>query len=98
MPKRNRSDKRTTVSLARMVWDMAEEQMQAKGFNDNFSAYVADLIRRDKERSEEKQATLKPGGLPASGSRTSYPGSSWEISRAEERPGAPTAASKAKEG
>jgi len=28
---------------------MAEEQMAAKGFNDNFSAYCADLIRRDRE-------------------------------------------------
>ncbi|HXP59753.1 MAG TPA: hypothetical protein VN829_04630, partial [Dongiaceae bacterium] len=61
-------------------------QMKAKGFNDNFSAYVADLIRRDKERAEEKQANLKSGG-----SRTSYPSPSWETSRVEERPGAPAA-------
>jgi O-glycosyl hydrolase len=92
MPKKTRSDKRTTVSLARVVWEMAEEQMQAKGFNDNFSAYVADLIRRDKERSEEKQGQLKSGGLPTSGSRTSYPLPASEISRVEERPGAPTPA------
>ena len=44
-----RNDKRTTVSLAGIVWEMAEEQMVAKGFNDNFSAYCADLIRRDRE-------------------------------------------------
>ena len=85
MPKKTRSDKRTTVSLARVVWDMAEEQMKAKGFNDNFSAYVADLIRRDRERAEEKQANLGPGGWPASRSSTSYPPSSTEASRVEER-------------
>ena len=43
-----RQDKRTTVSLAQVVWETAEKIMEAKGFNDNFSAYVADLIRRDK--------------------------------------------------
>ena len=47
-----RDDKRTTISLAQVVWGMAEEMMAAKGFNDNFSAYVADLVRRDKERAE----------------------------------------------
>jgi hypothetical protein len=59
-----RKDKRTTVSLAEVVWKMAEEQMEAKGFNDNFSSYVADLIRRDKERFEEQKK---------SGIRTSCP-------------------------
>jgi non-homologous end joining protein Ku len=49
-----RTDKRTTVSLAEVVWQMAEANMQAKGFNDNFSSYVADLIRRDKEHQEKK--------------------------------------------
>ena len=47
----DRKDKRTTVSLAHVVWDMATESMEAKGFNDNFSAYIADLIRRDRERT-----------------------------------------------
>jgi hypothetical protein len=70
--------------------------MEAKGFNDNFSAYVADLIRRDTERSEEKQANLRPGGLPASGPRTSYPSPRSEISRVEERPGAPAPAANVK--
>jgi hypothetical protein len=51
---KTRGDKRTTVSLAGVVWKWAEEMMVAKGFNDNFSAYVADLIRRDKERVEGK--------------------------------------------
>lgn len=51
-----RKDKRTTVSLAQVVWDWAEDLMEAKGYNDNFSAYVAELIRRDKEREDEKKA------------------------------------------
>ena len=53
-----REDKRTTVSLAQVVWEMAEKLMEAKGFNDNFSAYVADLIRRDKERTEMVSTSL----------------------------------------
>jgi O-glycosyl hydrolase len=95
MPTKTRPDKRATVSLARVVWDMAKEQMKAKGFNNNFSAYVADLIRRDKERSEETQAHFKPGGLAASGSGTLYPSPGSEISRVEERPGAPAPAHEA---
>lgn len=45
-----RSDKRTSISLASVIWEMAEDQMRAKGFNENFSSYIADLIRRDRER------------------------------------------------
>lgn len=57
----NRPDAfRTTVSMANVVWEMALEMMKLKGFNENFSAYVADLIRRDKERLA--------GGLPGSSS------------------------------
>lgn len=48
---------RTTISLAKVVQNMADERMEALGFNGNLSAYVADLIRRDKER----QAAKPPG-------------------------------------
>lgn len=44
-----RSDFRTTVSMSKVVWLMAEQMMDTKGFNGNFSAYIADLIRRDQE-------------------------------------------------
>lgn len=54
-----RADKRTTVSLAEVIWKMAEKQMEAKGFNYNFSAYVADLIRRDKERESQRQQQVE---------------------------------------
>jgi len=67
---KQRDDKRTTVSLAKVVWGMAEEMMAAKGFNDNFSAYVADLVRRDQER----QAQLPPvSSAPAHSAGTSHP-------------------------
>jgi len=51
---KNTAEKRTTVSLAKVVWDIAVEMTRTRGFNDNFSAYVADLVRRDKEREEAK--------------------------------------------
>ncbi len=41
---------RSTISMDKVVWQMAEAAMERKGFNANFSAYVADLIRRDAER------------------------------------------------
>ena len=52
---RTTEDRRKTVSLAKVVWDMANQNMKDRGFNDNFSAYIADLIRRDKEREDEKR-------------------------------------------
>jgi len=59
-----REDKRTTVSLAPVLWVMAEAQMERKGFNNNFSSYVADLIRRDHERysmtADELNARMAP--------------------------------------
>ena len=38
--------KRTTISLTDVVAGWADEQMQGEGY-ENFSAYVAELIRRD---------------------------------------------------
>jgi hypothetical protein len=58
--KPERQDRRTTISLAAVVWDWAQEMMRLKGFNDNISAYVADLIRRDKERQEQKTGAIFP--------------------------------------
>ena len=43
--------KRGSVSLSKVIWDKAEQAMRRKGFNGNFSAYVADLIRNDSEAS-----------------------------------------------
>jgi hypothetical protein len=45
-----RTDKRITISLAEVIWAQAEFLMERKGFNNNFSAYLADLVRRDHER------------------------------------------------
>ena len=48
------STTRTTVILAKVIQGMAEQMMKERGFNNNFSAYIADLIRRDKEDLERK--------------------------------------------
>jgi hypothetical protein len=79
-----RKDKRTSISLAQVVWDWAMEMMEAKGYNDNISAYIADLIRRDKERQEEKESQK-----PKSSSSTSYPPHREELARAEDKPADP---------
>ncbi len=67
--KKKRPDKRTTVSLDKLVWKWANQMMRAKGYNENFSAYVADLIRRDKEKrdrekQEKKAKTIRSPFLP----------------------------------
>ena len=67
--KPERQDKRTTISLATVVWDMAEEMMARKGFNENFSAYVADLVRRDQERA----AAMEMRDAPSSKGSTDHP-------------------------
>lgn len=36
--------------LAPVIAEIADQMMDRRGFNNNFSAYVADLIRRDQER------------------------------------------------
>lgn len=41
---------RTTVTLDKVVARLAERRMKQKGFNNNFSSYVSDLIRRDYEK------------------------------------------------
>jgi Arc/MetJ-type ribon-helix-helix transcriptional regulator len=49
--------KSKTISLSKVVQSWADEMCALRGF-DNFSAYVADLIRRDKEREQEKALAL----------------------------------------
>lgn len=44
-----RTDVRTTVSLDKVVWQMAERVMAQRGYNKDFSAFIADLIRRDRD-------------------------------------------------
>lgn len=51
-------DSRKTISIAKVIMDWAEEMMLAQGFNKNFSAYVAHLIREDKKAQEERQIAL----------------------------------------
>jgi hypothetical protein len=49
-----------SISLSRVVSLWADRLAAAKGFDSNFSAYIADLIRRDKER-EDQLRLLTPG-------------------------------------
>ena len=42
-----------SISLSKVVSDWADELAATKGFGTNFSAYIADLIRRDREREQE---------------------------------------------
>ncbi|MEW6304852.1 MAG: hypothetical protein AB1705_15360 [Verrucomicrobiota bacterium] len=48
---------RTSISLTPLVAKWAEELMKEKGY-ENFSAYMAELIRKDKEHHEERQIQL----------------------------------------
>ena len=41
------------ISLSRAVAEWAEELASRKGHGSNFSGYIADLIRRDKEKQDE---------------------------------------------
>ena len=43
---------RTTVSLSAVVQQWADELMAAGGYNGNFSAFVAALVRDEKRRGE----------------------------------------------
>jgi hypothetical protein len=55
---------RHTVHLAEVIWRKAGECMTRKGFNGNFSAYVADLIRRDHEATPPPPPPLSPTAPP----------------------------------
>lgn len=47
---------KTTISLPDRVGEWGEQMADRRGFGENFSAYVADLIRRDHERWRESSA------------------------------------------
>jgi len=46
---------KTSISLSGPVAGWADDLAAKKGFGTNFSAYIADLIRRDKERDDALQ-------------------------------------------
>ncbi len=54
---------RTSISLAYVVWEMAHKNMKALGYNQNFSAYVAALIRRDREEKLALELRLAELGM-----------------------------------
>ena len=45
----NNNTVKASVSFSKTVAEWADELAKRKGFEKNFSAYIADLIRRDKE-------------------------------------------------
>ena len=49
-----------SISLSKTVYAWAQELAAAKGFDTNFSAYVADLIRRDQEREQARKINIYP--------------------------------------
>ena len=46
-----------SISLSIIVAEWADALAAKKGFGSNYSAYIADLIRRDRDRDEEPQRT-----------------------------------------
>jgi hypothetical protein len=44
--------RKTSISLPEVVMGWGKERMLEKGFGENFSNYLADLIRHDKEGSD----------------------------------------------
>lgn len=48
---------KTSISLSETVNGWAEVLASKRGY-DNFSAYIADLIRRDKERDDAESARM----------------------------------------
>jgi hypothetical protein len=44
-----------SISLSIVVAEWADGLAAKKGFGSNYSAYIADLIRRDREKDEELQ-------------------------------------------
>jgi len=54
-----RTDVRPTISLAPEIWEIAVTQMRRKGFNNNISQYIRDLIWRDKEETENRAMALR---------------------------------------
>lgn len=69
--------KKTSISLSEQVDRFAQELMQKWGY-DNFSAFVAELIRREKQRDEERTSALE--------NARQYPAHRDETALAEERP------------
>jgi hypothetical protein len=49
---------KTSISLPGMVMGWGKELMLEKGFGDNFSSYLADLIRHDKGTADAAKRIL----------------------------------------
>jgi hypothetical protein len=52
-----------SISLSKVVSKWADELAQKKGFGSNFSAYMADLVRRDRDREQEMELAANANSL-----------------------------------
>ncbi len=63
---------KTSISISEQVDGFAQELMKKWGY-DNFSAFVAELIRREKQRDQEREAALrKPTVCPPQRDETRF--------------------------
>jgi hypothetical protein len=53
--KANSTIVKRSISLSKIVSGWADELAAKKGFGSNFSAYMADLVRRDRDREIESE-------------------------------------------
>ena len=56
-----KSSVKRSISLSETVSRWADELAEKRGFGTNFSAFVADLVRREKERQENLQGKIVAG-------------------------------------
>jgi hypothetical protein len=70
MTKANTDIVRKSISLSGAVAQWADDLAHEKGFGTNFSAYIADLIRHDRQRAEQSRAFSMAGEMPQVNSLT----------------------------
>jgi hypothetical protein len=58
-----------SISLSILVSEWADNLADQKGFGSNFSAYIADLIRRDKEREDALKLAFSDKDIKFSSSK-----------------------------
>jgi hypothetical protein len=51
--------RKTSISLSGETWIWARQLCAKQGFGDNFSAYMANLVRLDHLRDEEREIKLR---------------------------------------
>lgn len=62
---------KTTISLPEVLVDWAEDRCALDGHN-SFSAYIASLIREERDGTLKEMSEVSPTEQPAPGTKTSY--------------------------